>query len=236
MWSRDLQEYHPDVVRHITDALVDVDLVLDGEFYLHGKSLQWINGRITPVRTSPHNDSHLVQYHIFDCVKPHEFNDRHKLLLNHVQETAQIKLVKTIFCANPSVGDRAHKLFLKQNYEGTMYRDGGFGYGRLAECGNKENRWKCLKKRKDMQDLVATLEDFIEGEGRLRGSLGALRLRTSQGIMFQAGTGLTDSERQHIWDNQDLIPENTQVRINYEMLSDTGVPLKPVIESVDYEI
>lgn len=35
-----------------------------------------------------------------------------------------------------------------------------------------------------------------------RGDLGALLVRTGEGISFAIGTGFTDDERKHIWDNQ----------------------------------
>ena len=52
-------------------------------------------------------------------------------------------------------------------------------------------------------ELGRTARSSHKENKRGRGDLGALLLRTPEGVEFSCGTGLTDSERSEIWANQD---------------------------------
>jgi ATP-dependent DNA ligase len=126
-----------------------------------------------------------------------------------------------------------------QGYEGMMYRDSNATYGFSANCGNKENRWNCLLKRKEMIDLVATITGFKQMkdvDGNLKDTLGAFELQTAEGASFSAGSGLTDEQRAKYWRVGEERMLGIKCRILYEMKSDGGVPLKPIIDLVDTQI
>ena len=111
-----------------------------------------------------------------------------------------------------------------------MYRSINDPYGMIDECGNKENRWATLLKRKDWLDMRCRIVGVNEGKGEFAGSVGAFVLQTEDGTTFQAGSGLTKFQRKAYWIED---PVGRIAVVNYEMLSDGGVPLKPTIEMVE---
>ena len=109
---------------------------------------------------------------------------------------------------------------LDQGYEGLILRDPNapYKYGRSTV---REGYLLKLKRFVDAEAEVIGFEErmhngneaTINELGRTkrsshqanktgRGDLGALRLRTPEGVEFSCGTGFTDQERDYIWRNQ----------------------------------
>lgn len=57
---------------------------------------------------------------------------------------------------------------------------------------------------KPVDTYDCTIEQFNEGNGRHRGSLGSMLCRMPSGKRVNVGTGFNDAERQHIWQNKDI--------------------------------
>ena len=239
--SRYGEIWKPEVVSHAFMSLTGLKFHLDGEFYKHGMSLQNINSRIGVVRNKPHEESHLIRYCIFDVMVDAPFH-RRLLVLNELakryKDHPHITVVKTREVASEIEADHYYKQWKhNEGFEGMMYRDSNAPYGFASRCGNKENRWNCLLKRKEMVDLDATIMDLQQmkdQDGNLKDTLGAFVLKAPNGAMFTAGSGLTNAQRDAYWKAGDAMI-GVRVKINYEMLSDGGVPLKPIVECVDYE-
>jgi len=102
-------------------------------------------------------------------------------------------------------------------------------YGFVENCGNKENRWKRMLKRKDWLDEEFEILDIEEGTNSNEGRVGALVFKASNGQRFTAGSGLSSHQRDEFWSSP---PIGRLCKIRYEMLSDDGIPLKPTIEYV----
>jgi DNA ligase-1 len=239
--SYNLEEWHPSVLHHITTALYDLglsDILVDGELYTHGQSLQWINSRASINRKRTHKESHLVQFHIFDVVSTSPFKDRVNIL-KHIERALMnnpdlpIRVCPTYEFTSEHDENTIFKLCRKEGYEGMIYRQPDEEYGRLANCGNKENRWWKLMKRKFWEDMDAEIVECIEGKGKFTGSLGAFRCEGENGSTFQVGTGeaLTHEMRQQYWNRRESLI-GKKCKVVYEMLSDSKVPLKPVVEVV----
>lgn len=230
-----------DVIAHAFDVLNAFDLHFDGEFYKHGMSLQQINSRIGVVRGEPHNESHKIKFHIFDVMVRAPFVQRAAYLAKLAEQLAGnefVEVVPTMQITSSIEADHWYNHWKNlEGYEGMMYRDSNAVYGFSDMCGNKDNRWHCLMKRKGVQDLYATViglnEMHEQSSGLPKGTLGSFQLRTESGHVFNAGSGLTDALRAKFWSLQDKLL-GVRVRIVYEMLSDGGVPLKPIVECVEY--
>lgn len=125
------------------------------------------------------------------------------------------------------------KLCRMEGYEGMIYREAQAGYGFLRDCGNQENRWWRIMKRKFWEDMDATVIGCKEGLGKFAGSLGAFICVGENGSRFTVGTGeaLTHEMRDQYWKRRDVMAGVT-LKVKYEMLSDGGVPLKPTVEAV----
>lgn len=113
---------------------------------------------------------------------------------------------------------------------------------RSKYMSDKDNRCWHLLKRKDWQDDEFECYYTVEGEGKLQGTLGALLCYAkgptkiglggkilSKCLPFSVGSGLTDSERQHYWQNP---PIGRLVKVKYLCLSSDGIPLNPTILAI----
>jgi ATP-dependent DNA ligase len=228
------------VVSHALSALSSVRFCLDGEFYCHGMSLQNINSRIGVVRNSPHPESTRIQFHVFDVMLDVPFWKRAevlKALALQLEGSPSIQFVPTCIVASHIEADYLYKYYKQAGYEGLMYRSSDARYGFAQRCGNKENRWNYILKRKEMIDLTAAIIGFKEmvddKTGLPKDTLGAFELITDDGHVFSAGSGLTNEQRDHYWHLGLEALKGVNVRILYEMRSDGGIPLKPVIDLVD---
>lgn len=240
--SRDEIVWQDKVLHHIYASLEGIDVPLDGELYCHGMSLQQINGRASINRVSVHKDVGRISLNVFDTPQNMSFHDRwHSLQVVAARVGPAVSFVPTVFVTCEREADMCYRLWKQQKYEGMMYRDLDHPYGfhkkdaapGFKVCGNKENRWNCLQKRKDWIDVVLPVRGVQEGRDGMRGMCGAL-VFVFEGKEFAAGSGLTFQQRQWFWSRrQDESIFNIKCRLKYEMLSDTGVPLKPTIEEVD---
>lgn len=239
--SRDNHVWKRPVVEHLLAELLSACppfLILDGELYLHGKSLQQINGAISVNRLAPSSLTPQIEYHVFDCVSTHDlhlpFSER-LALLHSLEErlvavgAGRIKVVPTTFVAESGLDELLFANYRAGGFEGLMYRDSNSPYGFEEECGNKENRWKRLLKRKEWQDGEFEITEIEETVGDKGHGGFQLHCKTESGAAFAVGSGLSDNELEHYLVNS---PRGKLARIRFECLSDGGIPLKPTIEAI----
>lgn len=79
-------------------------------------------------------------------------------------------------------------------------------------------RSRALLKLKPVQDADAVVVGSIAGHGKHAGRMGALRVRSPQGLIFDIGSGFSDAER-----SQPPVP-GTRVTYRYRGLTPAGVP------------
>lgn len=254
--SRDEIPFPPGLLDHLTvplQSLFDQSIILDGELYRHGWSLQRINAAVTPVRQQPTEDTGLVEFHVFDRVDYGlSFHDRFEQWQHyHIHD---IIPVSTRIAEDQAKADYYYSVFISQCYEGMMYRLGDCPYtlpkqpqvktqsSRLKFLSDQDNRVWHMLKRKDWQDDEFECMSVVEGEGKYQGSLGALvcsshasklhddkwgsRVRTWTN--FSVGSGLTDAQRAKYWDHPELVIGH-QIKVKYLCLSQDGIPLNPTI-------
>ncbi len=236
--SRNGETWKPEIVEHVVSSLTPLgQIVLDGEFYKHGLSLQEINSRLAVTRCSPHKEGKEIEFHIFDVMCNLPFHRRAELLTQFafcLTDRPTVKFVPTQFVETQAEWDYYHNLWLSQGYEGSMWRDPKALYGFPRNCGNQENRWWCIQKRKAWQDMLAEitgLEEMVDGAGKPKDTLGAFHLVGDNGAHFSAGSGLTVEQRDRYW-LQGYEMYGKKVHIRFLMLSDSQVPLNPIIECV----
>lgn len=257
--SRDELPFPDGLLNHLAEPLRRVfssEIILDGELYVHGWPLQRINAAVTPVRQHPTEDTLKVEYHVFDAVDfGKSFSDR--LHRQNFPSLAQVHKVHTIHCGTETFANELYARFVSDGYEGMMYRLGpcpytipkqrqwhnttvhtnAFGQGtshthiraRSGFLSDKSNRVWHLLKRKDWQDDEFVCDGYAEGEGKYAGTLGALICKTKSGERFHVGSGLTDSDRDHYWQN---VPIGRLIKVKYLVLSNAGIPLNPTILAI----
>lgn len=246
MQSRGLGEeqgklWHPDVIQHLLmdlNRVVPSNWLLDGEMYLHGLSLQQINSAIAVKRVAPSSKTPSIQYHVFDIIDTHNlhlpFLERARLL-ETLREKLVIHQAKAVACVPTTLinveglDNTLYGQYRSQGYEGIMYRDPSAPYGFAEECTNKENRWRYLLKRKGWEDGEFEITDFQRTTGE-KGNAGfQITCVTKAGKTFNVGSGLSHAAQDYYAQNS---PVGQLLKLRFEMLSDTGIPLKPTIEAI----
>lgn len=88
----------------------------------------------------------------------------------------------------------------------------------LATANYKMGRSKNLLKLKKYQDAEAVVIAHLPGKGKYNGLLGAIKVKTPEGITFKIGSGFTDHQREH--------PPEVGSVITYKYIGKTqrGVP------------
>lgn len=224
-----------EVFRYVAAALEPYTLLgLDGEAYSHGMSLQQINSRASVNRVEPHKEHHLVGFHVFDLISMAPFAQRADAMqMLGMVEIPHVNLVPTHYCGTESMFNELYELYYhKEKYEGLIWRSSKAPYGFEVQCPNKENRWNYLVKRKPRLDMDVMVLGWKEGEGKHSDMLGAFHCKTMHGKMFWVGSGLDESSRRAIWELGLRRFIGRPIRIDYEVLSDDLVPLKPTIACV----
>ena len=122
---------------------------------------------------------------------------------------------RLVAVAQTPVADRAA---LRQRLDETI-RGGGEGLVlHRADAPYLTGRSPALLKLKPVQDDDAVVTGHLVGRGRHQGRLGALRVRTAEGLEFLLGTGLSDVQR------DDPPPIGAVVTFSYRGRTAAGVP------------
>lgn len=244
--SRDELPWNPPVLTHLTEPLKrmfpDEKTILDGELYLHGKSLQHINGAVQIARTAPRDDTKEIQFWVFDTVNYQApFEERIRPVFKTILELRHPNINAVTTVKVPS-DDRAwvetfYSKAISDGFEGIMYRIGLCPYtwpsmGR--GISDKNNRTWQLLKRKDWQDGEFECVGIKEGEGKRRGMVGAFvcKIENNQASnrnLFTVGSGLTDAEATEYFLNP---PIGRFIKVKYLTLSQDGIPLNPTVMAV----
>jgi len=100
--------------------------------------------------------------------------------------------------ALPIYTDVAKAKEVSSDYEGLIWKDINAPY----QFGKRSTGWVKEKHMAETVDLVAT--EFVEGEGRLDGTMGKIRLETADGAQVgSTGSGFSDAQRDEVWENRD---------------------------------
>jgi DNA ligase-1 len=127
----------------------------------------------------------------------HDYIER-RMLLEGIQGGVQHKYFEVL----PELyrGDDTSKILelldemVAQGSEGIMLNV-------LDEKYSFDRTWG-LQKVKKMKTLDLEIIGFLEGEGRLAGTLGAILVRYKDGNTVKVGSGFTDDLRKEIWTHQ----------------------------------
>tara|TARA_R100001594_G_scaffold22796_2_gene44256 strand:- start:7148 stop:8005 length:858 start_codon:yes stop_codon:yes gene_type:complete len=233
--TKETRYWAPNILAHITKQLKDVlitdkNIILDGELYYHGWPLQRIAGAVSWNREEPTSATTAIEYHVFDIVADAPMAERAEAL----SQLASIypNVVSTHHVSSKSSAEHYYTRWKRQGYEGMVYRKPEAPYGFLERCGNKENRWDYIIKRKDFASdeftIIGVKEEY-DKHSRPKGQAGALVLETETGQTFSAGSGLSAEQRHKYWKNP---PVGLLATIEFEIYSEGGVPLQPRVQQV----
>lgn len=188
-------------------ASLPSNITLDGELWLGRGSFQKV---VSVVRKHNPDDQEWsrVKYMVFDVVdtsKP--WKDRFI-----VPDSSVILPVVHYQCSSLVYMTEFYSSIVDNGGEGIMLRDPSMPYvfGRS---------YKLLKVKPELE-CVARVVNYLPGEGKYTGMIGALICKTNSGIVFNVGSGLTDSDRS----TPPVI--GSIVKIKYASLTDGGKSLR----------
>ncbi len=214
-----------DTLPHIAVVNIATDDVIDGELYAHGKSFQENVKLIKKNRP----ESADIKYHVYDMISDKPFVDRYSTLHDLVHGIDSIELVPIQMIKNEEELFNAHKVYLKQGYEGTIIRHGDKGY-------EPNKRSDSLLKYKDFLDVAIKIKDIIpEDVHKEFGSPvfdweGAKGHRYGDNILG-CGVKMSHKEREKMLTNkEDYIGKVAELR--FFEYSNTGVPRFPVMVGI----
>lgn len=214
------------------------DLVLDGELYEHGRSLQQISGAARQEKKG--EESNWLQYYIYDVMdSTKSFEDRLDVLHDISNEfnlgfqpekyfeddELKVQMVpqeRVIGWANIQ---KLHDKYVKEGFEGVVIRDPSKPYN----FGGRTNAMIKVKMYKDSEFEIVGYEDGLRPEDMV------FVCQTDLGIKFEAKPmGPRELKYEYLDRMDEIIGKMATVKYFY--LSDEGCPLQPVLKAIrDYE-
>lgn len=198
-------------LRNDFEKVLDASLghfIFDGELLLEDPENKWTSGerfQKTGQMISADGECEGLGYHIFDALPHAEFVagrsklpyiERRKNYLETFEAGDLVRPVPVLGTADkagiPAWSDYA----TAQGFEGVMLNDPHAKY--------EAKRTKGLLKVKKMHTadlLVVGFEEAIDGKNR--GGLKSLIVQLDEDNTFNVSSGLTEEQREHIWNNQD---------------------------------
>lgn len=205
-------------------------LYLDGEFYIHGNSLQDISSKARNLK----KDDNSLEYHIYDCFYPLNMNlpftERYKTLIEifKVNVFNKIKLVETKLVNDFKEMTEFYNYCIQNDYEGAMCRNAD---GEYAGDPNRvsSSRSKNLVKLKQKFTSEFEIVGFTEGKkGKDKGALIWI-LQTDTGIRFNVIPKMEYQDRYSMYNecvkSFDKKYLGLMLTVEYTELSEKGVPL-----------
>lgn len=163
---------------------------LDGELWLGRGRFEDLSGT---VRRSAAVDAawRQVRYVVFDLRGGDGPFERRAAMLSRL--VADVAFPQLQAAPQRRLADRAA---LRRWFD-EVVREGGEGLMlHRADAPWRAGRSDALLKLKPLADAEAVVVGHMPGRGRHQGRLGALQVRTGEGVEFLLGTGLTDAQRE----------------------------------------
>lgn len=202
-----------EAIQHILDDLEPLgDLVLDGELYCHGQSLQTI---VSWIKRKQENTL-KIKYHLYDIVAPDLPYKRRSDLIRGLPIGSSIEPVY----GSPatSYGDvlRAFREYREQGYEGAILRWGQTGY----EDGKRSKSLLKVKEWESEEFLVLDVIPSSDGWGILECSLPHYE-------SFNVSAPGTIEQKTEILVNKDHYV-GRMVTVEFANYTKDGVPFHPI--------
>lgn len=217
-------DHVPHINKYLSKAFTDINIELDGELYVHGMNFQDIISR-TSRSKNKHPDSGQIEYHIFDIINNQMQIDR----LSALNKLGYFIVDECIRIVSPSVVRDIDEVmtmyhqYLDEGYEGFVIRDAYSGYARKRYTGIM----KFKPHQTDTYTIIGSLEE-ISINGDPKGTLGAFVCTSSEGTIFNVGTGLTAEQRNEYWKVRDTFV-GKKLKVKYQSLTQgKGIPRFPV--------
>ena len=191
-------------------------LPMDGELWLGRDKFQLLLSCVkkqVPVENKTTSCWRDIRFMMFDLPEHSgDFNERVKKMRLLVMQNPSVYLAMINQVKLKNLSDLEQKLdeVIAVQGEGLMLH--------LASAYYQKGRTSALMKLKKYQDAEATVIGYTEGKGKYQNQLGAIQVKTSNGIVFKIGSGFSDAQRAKP-------PKiGTLITFKYNGLTQAGIP------------
>lgn len=216
------------------------DIILDGELYKHGKSLQQISGAARLEKNAYECD--WLEYYIYDIMDADKtFEERLEILEDIKDELGldfnpervwepndlQLQMVPHEKVTGWLSIESLHNKYVKEGWEGLVIRNPKRPY----KFGGRTNDMIKVKAYKDDCFLVVGKEAGLRGAEDM-----VFILQTKDGKQFKAKPFGDRKTKQEYWDNFEEKYKNHIGECKFFYYSDEGTPLQPSFKAFRFDI
>jgi len=199
------------------------ELELDGEFYIHGEPLKYIQG-IVKRTVNLHPEHERMNLYLFDIINDATQAVRLDTLRYILKDFDRPSIIHVPVFKAQSYEEVIDILadVLSQGFEGIVIRDAWAFYER-----KKSFNLLKLKPEKDDFYLIVGYKEEISIHGESKGRLGSVWCEDADGTRFYVGSGFDADERETLWaDKEALIDKICHVK--YTELNPNNKPTEAV--------
>lgn len=205
-------------------------LILDGELYVHGWSLQRISG--TCRLKTWEERCNALEYWVFDYVDTEKsFNNRLDFLTDikidfeSGEGNKKVKVLEHELAEGWDKYKYLHNKYVSEGYEGLVARKPNAVYG----CGKRSSDWIKLKDRLESEFEIVGIEEGLRPEDM------CFRLVTEDGKEFKAKpVGSRELREEYLQSWEELVGKKASV--TFFIWSKDLIPQQPVLKCIrDYE-
>lgn len=204
------------------------DVIIDGELYIHGRTLQYLSGaaRLETYDSFRHDE---LEFWIFDYANEVDTAEERCTKLNslqdHFDEDDKVKIVNHIKLNNHESIKKIHDIWVKEGYEGAICRQADQLYG----FGKRDDRMVKMKEFQDAEFVITGMKEGLRPEDMV------FTCMTDDGKSFDCKPiGPREVKYQYIEDIDNIIGKKLTVKF-FNLTSD-GIPFLPTGSAIrDYE-
>lgn len=216
------------------------NIVLDGELYKHGKSLQQISGAARLEKNV--YDCDWLQYYVYDIMIPKvSFKERLKMLIELAKELhigfdpyhkfeegdLQFQIVPQVKVSGYDNIIKLHNKYVEEGWEGVVVRDPNADY----KFGSRGNQMIKFKMYKDDCFVVTGIEPGLRGSEDM-----VFILETKDGKQFKAKPLGDRLVKEEYWNNFEIKYKGLIGECKFFYYSDEGVPLQPAFKCFRFDL
>lgn len=220
--------------KHLREMIGDTKLILDGECYHHGYTLQQLNSIARTQKTAVDYD--VLQFYWYDIVDPNSTFDERFSLMKDIRDKMNLSFdpekefsaeeLRIQFVPQEEVIGwdnmmKLHNQYVAEGWEGLVIRDPD----KVYRPNGRTNDMIKIKKYSDMEVKVISYELGLRGSEDM-----TFRCVLPNGIEFLAKPFGDKSIKEDYVANFDKEYKNKSATIKYFCLSDSGVPLQPSLK------
>jgi DNA ligase-1 len=201
-------------IQYQLQSILKPGMILDGELYTHGISLQTINSYVRGQKI----ECSVINYNVYDVVSDKPFSAR-LMDLDSLAETNNVLVVYTAYLESEDQAVEFQSSCVSRGYEGAMIRSaaGLYRYG---------HRSSDLLKMKTWVDDEFEVVGWQCGKGKFE-QVPTFKCKTVSGETFDVTPKGTEQERLQMLTEANLYI-GKMMKVKYFDFSPDGVPLYPV--------